>query len=372
MWIAALLACRAEPASDAPGPEPLDLPDDPSAPGVPVGVRTESWQGRTLEVWYPASDAAVGAGESVDFAAFVPASVTALLGTVTFPLIPTRALRDAPLRLPETPYPVIVFSHGFGGTRLQSVDLTTHLASRGYVVVATDHVGRSMTELLPCLFTPPADGCDLSGFGSDPGEVDAPLLADWAAAGGADGWLTGVVDPTALGLTGHSAGGGTTTSVGEVDPRFRALLPMAGGGPVSRDIPELMLIGGCDGIVPASGLVDAVDASPFADRLTLPAAGHLAFSDLCALHFDEVYDTYLAPRDDLNALIADSLLALGLDGCPSATPAPEVCAEGAYLDLERSAPIVRDYATRFFDATLRGGAPVPGDLYPEATLETAD
>ena len=117
-----------------PAPEPLVLPEEPAESGVPVGVRTEDWGGTEVEVWYPASDATTGASEAVDFNRWMPASVEALLGPVDLPLIPTDAVRDAQLRVPETPYPVVFFSHGFGGTHSQSTDLTVHLASRGYVL----------------------------------------------------------------------------------------------------------------------------------------------------------------------------------------------------------------------------------------------
>ena len=40
------------------------------------------------------------------------------------------------------------------------------------------------------------------------------------------------VDLEVMGLIGHSAGGSSTTSVGELDDRFDVLVPMAGGGAV--------------------------------------------------------------------------------------------------------------------------------------------
>jgi predicted dienelactone hydrolase len=43
--------------------------------------------------------------------------------------------------------PVILFSHGFAGTRMQSRFLCTHLASRGYVVAAPDHTGNTFLDL---------------------------------------------------------------------------------------------------------------------------------------------------------------------------------------------------------------------------------
>ena len=45
-------------------------------------------------------------------------------------------------------YPLVIFSHGFAGYPEQSVSLTTHLASWGFVVAAPDHVERSLDGLL--------------------------------------------------------------------------------------------------------------------------------------------------------------------------------------------------------------------------------
>ena len=120
---------------------------DPFARGpFPVGVRTHDWtdapRERTLpvEVWYPAADSASDeAGESVALVDLIPQSVLDVLGDVSLPSIETIAVRDAPLRPLADPLPVVYFSHGFGGFAQQSVDLTSHLAGRGYVVFSTLH-----------------------------------------------------------------------------------------------------------------------------------------------------------------------------------------------------------------------------------------
>ena len=53
--------------------------------------------------------------------------------------------RDLPVRvyLPTntTPEPVVLFSHGLGGTRAGSVFLGEHWAARGYVAVFLQHPG---------------------------------------------------------------------------------------------------------------------------------------------------------------------------------------------------------------------------------------
>lgn len=46
---------------------------------------------------------------------------------------------DAPVAACGVRYPVVLFSHGFGGCSIQSVFLTEALARAGYIVVAPDH-----------------------------------------------------------------------------------------------------------------------------------------------------------------------------------------------------------------------------------------
>lgn len=50
-----------------------------------------------------------------------------------------RAIRDAEPDLSAAPYPLVVFSHGNGALRFQSLYFTEHLASHGFVVIALDH-----------------------------------------------------------------------------------------------------------------------------------------------------------------------------------------------------------------------------------------
>lgn len=63
------------------------------------------------------------------------------------------AARNRPLRTeiwrPATPMrsPVVLFSHGFAGTRSQSRFICSHLASHGYVVASTDHAGNTFLDL---------------------------------------------------------------------------------------------------------------------------------------------------------------------------------------------------------------------------------
>src|SRR5262249_1352094 len=134
----------AEPLGDAP-PNAIDAarpPDtappalqDPNAPGPwKVGVHTvqltDPARNRTFatDVWYPI-DPSTTDGKPNEY------KLESLFGTLASIASPAR--RDAtPL---AGTFPLVLFSHGFGGIRFQSYFVTERLASHGFVVVAPDH-----------------------------------------------------------------------------------------------------------------------------------------------------------------------------------------------------------------------------------------
>jgi dienelactone hydrolase len=363
--LAALLACS--------GPEPIVLPDDPAASGAPVGVTTIRLGRTDAEVWYPAADAAEGEPqEPLGVLRWVPQVVQDRLGTLDLADPPTGAVRDARLRRPQAPYPVVIFSHGFGGMRYQSFDLTVHLASRGFVVISADHRGRNLADQLPCVFSPVLDGCNLGLGQDDPAPPDIEAALAWAESANAEGVFAGALDLDALGLFGHSAGGGSTSRVGSEDQRFKALMPLGGGAVVTRDVPTAFISATCDGIIAHERLVEVADASVDATMIALHGGGHLAFSDLCLLELGRIAEEVLAPRDDINNLILSQLTRLATDGCPGFVPDPppsDDCADG-YLPLDVSAPINRHYVTAFFEAELAARGPgIQAGVFAEATVQ---
>lgn len=340
--------------------EELRLPDDPATIDMPVGVRTITLGDASVEVWYPAADSAAGgAGVSVALIDLIPASVRDVLGEPDLPSIATIAIRDAPLRPLAEPLPVVYFSHGFGGFAEQSVDLTSHLAGRGYVVFSTVHAGRSIGDLLPCLFSPPLDGCALAPPGSDAAPDDIRAMQA-ALAVDAD-FLAGALDLDTRAVVGHSAGGATTSTMAETDPELDAAVVMAAPPVVSTSVPVLLLDGSCDAIIPEAGVVEAFATVPDGVRVRMDGAGHLAFSDICDLEFGTLADTLLAPRDDVNELFLDQLSALGTDGCPGGPVNVPECGD-TFLGLDVSGPVIRASTTSFLDLHLRGtGAGVASD-----------
>jgi pimeloyl-ACP methyl ester carboxylesterase len=353
--------------------DPLDVPQDPLAQPAPVGVQTLAVDGRTVEVWYPApSDAPEGPGDEVPIAPFLPASFIDATPELTLPTLTTSAVRDAPLRDGGEPWPVVVFSHGFGGFRQQSVDLTTHLASRGYVVLSADHTSRWIGGLVPCLLTTTISDCALSFDPSaDPAVDDVVAMLDWVAS--PTGAFVDHVDASRVGMFGHSAGGGTTTAIANTDPRVQAALAMAGAGPFEADIPSAVLGGSCDGVVPEAGEGGLAESglTASAGYGSIAGAGHLAFSDLCELDLGAL-GAQIGERDDANGLFLDGLIQLGTDGCPGGQPADTLpaCADG-FLDLDVSTPLLRWTVAAFFDEHLRDAGPgLAAASFPELSWPT--
>ncbi|MEJ7729796.1 MAG: hypothetical protein WKG00_11310 [Polyangiaceae bacterium] len=286
----------------------LANPEDPAARGpAAVGARTVHLPGleQPTEVWYPA---AAGAGAGVDAKVY---DVRLWLPEASQGLVPDEAnpgqtcdcQPDLPLDAEHGPYPVVVFLHGTAAFRTQSLSQMVHWASRGFVVVASDHAGLYLGDLLAL------------EFGADQPADTAVLLEALASPAGDLSFLEGALDLSRVGITGHSAGGMALSSLGSI-PGVRALVPMAAGGVEPGASLESVLVMGAidDAVVDFQEQVSGYDASPTRKRLVgIANAGHLAFSDLCELKnaagedLLEVAQKYRVP----NAQFADALW----DGC---------------------------------------------------------
>lgn len=241
---------------------------DPFARGPhPAGTRTFEWKDESrsrslpVDVWYPATDA--HAGQDLDDATrdhFQPFAMS--------PEVSQDAVRDAEA-LSGT-FPMVIFSHGFGGVRTQSTHLCTHLASHGYVVAAMDHVGNTTMDMMQMATQAPDPNMIDNFMGDRP--ADASFVVDRMLSGDA-----GIdVDPDRIGMSGHSFGGWTTLNTAGRDNRIRAILPLAPAGGASdsapgdipdtmseglgldwdRDIPTLFLVADLDTVLPLDGMHD--------------------------------------------------------------------------------------------------------------------
>ena len=261
----------------------LPRPADPAARGPwPVGARTVA-VGRLgkVEVWYPATPGSeVGLPPArYDIRQALNPMQRATIPDADNPWQPCDCVRDLPLDEAHGPYPAVVFVHGTAGFRHQTLHQATHWASRGFVVVAADHPGLVLGDLL-ALFCPDTTTGrrDLDG--------DVVLLTEaLAAPAGELAFLAGHVDGDRLAVAGHSAGAGTAASASSLRG-VRAVISLAGNQP-AVDAPALeqvlFMSGERDALVPPAQVRTAWEGSATPRYLVSVAnAGHLAFSDLCA------------------------------------------------------------------------------------------
>lgn len=221
--------------------------------------------------------------------------------------------REIPVRvyLPvsSTPAPVVLFSHGLGGSREGSPFLGEHWAARGYAVVYVQHAGSDeavwkdvpAAERLAALRSAASLQNYLLRLRDVPVVLDQ--LTAWNKESGHA--LAGRLDLERIGMSGHSFGALTTQGVsGEsfpggvgkrhTDPRIRAAVAFSPDAPSSGDtatafssvtIPWMLMTGTKDVAFVGHATVESREsvypALPAGDKyeVVLENAEHSAFSD---------------------------------------------------------------------------------------------
>lgn len=179
--------------------------------------------------------------------------------------------------------PIVLFSHGLGGSNRGGDYSAEHWAKRGYVSVAMQHVGSDesvwrdvkMAERLAALRSAANLRQSLHRVADVPAVIDA--LAAWNDQPGHP--LFGLLNLRAIGMSGHSFGAGTTQWVSgqrtprggsATDERITAALMMSPSSPERGDvgqafgaveIPWMLMTGTKD--------VSVVNNSPVSSRLAV-------------------------------------------------------------------------------------------------------
>jgi len=176
---------------------------------------------------------------------------------------PRASYIEVPLARSENPFPVIVLSHGDGGTRYNMETVAEHLAAHGYLVITPEHAGNAsfaMTGRDPALKNDPqfaesmqavlalhdAHGAygELANSGQstprdESGELSAKFLKqldlallqrvndlrailDTLSDLNREGFFKDSINTEQIGLMGRSLGGATTLAALGMEPRFKA------------------------------------------------------------------------------------------------------------------------------------------------------
>jgi predicted dienelactone hydrolase len=375
-------ATQATEASDSSTGDASELPFPPAGPDAapdpsvmgpyPVGVMTvellddarpnDAGEPRRLvtEIWYPASEEARGQpGYVYTEEDLLTEEARAMLDMPLDVELATDAVRDAAPRTlregrePDEAFPIVLFSHGSSGVRMQSTFLTVYLASHGYVVAAPDHLGNTLSDAVLGAGTVE----QFESLGLRPDDMGF-VLAHLQGLPGEDP-LGAIVDGERVGAAGHSFGALTTlrllaqgrpidVAVAQAPPGLDIV--WFGGLPVQPeevDVPVMLHAGEVDTTTPLSDAVSVYEAlgSP-KTLLTVGAAGHFSFSDMCLL--------------DAEAIEAATQIGLSEaldDGCSDDN-----------IDHALALPLERHFAIGLFNGHLRDS---PGSL-ALLTAEAAD
>jgi dienelactone hydrolase len=326
---------------------------DPWAPGVSV-------RELMVTLWYPA---APSAGRRARY--MTPAESGLQLTSRGITGVPhdalstvrTNAVSDATPAGGQRALPLVVLSPGFTNSRSTLTGLAEDLASHGYVAAGIDHTYESFATAFPdgrvttCLAREaPRRGTGfwekvVAGRAADVSFVLGELTGAHPAWPGA-----GLIDPSRIGMAGHSAGGAAAIAAMLADSRIRAGIDMDGAtyAPIpDHGLPRpFLFLGKQANYTPGSGGTvttwerDWKLLTGWKRWLLVAGAAHASFTDL--------------------ALLADQV---GID-------------TGAGLPGARSLDITRAYVRAFFDQHLRSTPQAlldePSSRYPEVTFCSPD
>jgi dienelactone hydrolase len=263
-------------------------------------------------------------------------------------------------------WPALVFSHGFGVSRVSYTALAQELASRGYVVLTIDHpYGGFMVAPDGRVLQPGGDSLRRRlGSSAAPASVDSALAWDarrWAveaaaairrvAAGRTDTPILSslVIDTTRVGMLGHSLGGAAALEACRNDPIFRACADMDGApvGDVERvGVPKPFLV-----------LLSAPAPSTTVPRDSAERAHRDQFAQM-----GRERDSTWAAIANRNPEVPSFVVKLQGTGHFSFSDAPFLMPSllqgtGSTLSANRAYSLTVSYLTAFFDRFLRNGSP---------------
>jgi dienelactone hydrolase len=287
--------------------------------------------GTKVTVWYPALKGSTAGLPAASYnqldllppkvAAAVPGRLPAGVPTSNLVVPMPLTFGDVP-GAADGPFPLVLFSHGLGSSRLDASTLLRGVASWGFVVAAPEHVERDRAAMLtdPRLTADATDDRSRRAAAKLTNEntvVDIRTLLDTIPlVGSAGGPLKGLADTKLVGAIGHAAGGRavlTALSLPQIDV---AVGWAATGRGTIKTVhkPSLNIAAQSDVLMSANATAKIYDDLLSPKRLVvIKGAGHNTFTDSCIAVRGGNDLVGLAPQVGLR--IPPGLLAAGRDGC---------------------------------------------------------
>jgi dienelactone hydrolase len=230
-------------------PEVEVTPADLAARGpYAVGVTTRTLpEGGLVEIWYPADESTAGGTVSYRVRDFLPPGVGDLIAADIDDSFTIEATRDAPAAA-DGPFPIVLYSHGAIGFRLQASHIAEHLASWGIVTASTDHASRNLSNSLAGT----REGQPIATDEIRSMRTYLTTLAD-------DPILGAALDDDRVALGGISAGGATAAEVAVDDGILGYVSYASGLRETVADVPSLFMAGKLDQIVDPSRSQEAFE-----------------------------------------------------------------------------------------------------------------
>lgn len=205
------------------------------------------------QAWYPTTRREHSGGGSrvpyIDGIGQMPDRVSVMPGFMLhrYGQIDTHAEESAPLAASNRPWPVVIFSPGYGAPRATYTGLATRLASRGFVVFVLDHPFESAVTRLPNgqvvglqeVF--PADRTQFMPNQQMVRTADIRFVIDQLARANAlsPSLRGGRIETSQVAVIGHSFGGAASAMAMSEDPRVVAAANI--DGTPYGDLPDRQL-----------------------------------------------------------------------------------------------------------------------------------
>lgn len=243
---------------------PLLIPfqDIPAPTGsFSVGTRVFNWEDNkreewftekegdfrkiVVQVWYPTDEVT---GDPAPYLDFAQHRIKPISEQVELPPFMIKHIQDvksnsylnAALKSAAKPYPLVIFSHGLGGMRMQNTIQMEELASKGFIALAMDHAFDANITIFD-------DGSSADYRSAIIGEVtteefwnirlpqintrvaDVSFVLDHIQEiqNENDGFWS-MIDLERVGIMGHSFGGGTAIVASSRDTRLDACIALDG------------------------------------------------------------------------------------------------------------------------------------------------